>query len=52
MSKRIRLMLTCPFCHSKQIRDKLHTRVYACGSTVDRDTGIYTRTAKETNTDG
>ena len=49
MIKRIRLMLTCPFCHSKQTRDKLHTRFYACGSTVNRDTGIYTRNCVECN---
>jgi hypothetical protein len=38
-----KLMSTCPFCGAKQTMDKLHTRFYACGTTADRDRGVYNR---------
>lgn len=38
-----RMMSHCPFCNAVQQFDKLHARFYACGTTADRKTGIYTK---------
>lgn len=42
-----RLMSACPFCHAEQSHDKLHTRIYACGTTASRETAIYARKCGE-----
>ena len=38
-----KMMSRCPFCDAKQEMDKLHTWLYACGTTGDRDKGQYYR---------
>ena len=43
LNNRPKMMSRCPFCGAKQEMDKLHTRLYACGTTGDRDKGQYTR---------
>jgi hypothetical protein len=37
------VMTACPYCNAAQTYDKLHTRVYECGTVADRDTQIYRR---------
>jgi len=41
--KRPEMRKTCPYCEAPQKMDRLHTRIYECGTKGDRDSGVYWR---------